>query len=318
MIFCVSGKAPRIKNQLNVCQQLLTQLNQNSLYEVNNIHEMVDSSGLPHKLLQILTLGAASGSVPKMHRNIHPHRVYLSLVLFHEDRVLMTNEEILPLIYIDENKINVKSELHWLSKLSYNWNEVTRLKTQMSKTGEQTYKMKLLHVLHTLQSYLSGLHGDLGQVYYSPFYFHDHTSVVFSLVKNVQNFKSIVSLSLKWVPLTKALKSLDMDQNGLSVLRSSIRAQMLFHQVSQIGLQRGLYLCYVQARSSLEEGMQVIVSHTSPSILPYIKMRDNPHVTSDEWRWILQLATKFRPQFIPKQGKQTIFKAVCLSMLRDN
>ena len=65
MNFYVSGKAPRIKNQLNVCQQLLTQLNQNALYEVNNIHEMVDSSGLPHKLLQILTLGAASGSVPK-------------------------------------------------------------------------------------------------------------------------------------------------------------------------------------------------------------------------------------------------------------
>ena len=78
----VQGKSPRIKNQLNVCQQLLTQLNQTSI-EVSNIHEMVDSSGLPHKLLQILTLGAASGSVPKMHRNIHPHRVYLSLgILF--------------------------------------------------------------------------------------------------------------------------------------------------------------------------------------------------------------------------------------------
>ena len=300
----LSGKSPRIKNQLNVCQQLLTQLNQTSI-EVSNIHEMVDSSGLPHKLLQILTLGAASGSVPKMHRNIHPNRVYLSLVLFHEDRVLMSNEEILPLIYIDENKINVKSELHWLSKLSYNWSEVSKLKSQMGKVNneQQSFRMKLLQVLHTLQSYLSGLHGDLGQVYFSPFYFHDHTSVVFSLVKNVSNFKSIVSLSLKWVPLTKALKSLDMDQNGLSVLRSSIRSQMLFQQVSTIGLQRGLYLCYVQAKSSLEDGMQVIVSHTSPSILPYIKMRDNPHVTSDEWRWILQLATKFRPQYIAKQSE---------------
>ena len=227
-------------------------------------------------------------------------------MLFHEDRVLMSNEEILPLIYIDENKINVKSELHWLSKLSYNWSEVSKLKSQMGKVnneGQQSFRMKLLQVLHTLQSYLSGLHGDLGQVYFSPFYFHDHTSVVFSLVKNVSNFKSIVSLSLKWVPLTKALKSLDMDQNGLSVLRSSIRSQMLFQQVSTIGLQRGLYLCYVQAKSSLEEGMQVIVSHTSPSILPYIKMRDNPHVTSDEWRWILQLATKFRPQYIAKQSE---------------
>ena len=49
------------------------------------------------------------------------------------------------------------------------------------------------------------------------------------------------------------------EQNAeLSLLRRSIRPQILFHQVSQIGLQRGLYLCYVQAKSSLEDGMQVI------------------------------------------------------------
>ena len=40
------------------------------------------------------------------------------------------------------------------------------------------------------------------------------------------------------------------------------------------------------------DGMQVIVSNTSPSILPYVKIRENPHVTSDEWRWIIQLGIK--------------------------
>ncbi len=162
--------------------------------------------GLPHKLLQILTLGAASGSIPKFHRHIHPNKVYLTLVLYHEDRVLMTNEEILPLVYIDENSIKVKSELHWLAKLSHNWTDVAKLKAQMGRLGEASFKFKLINVLYTLQSYLSGLHGDLGQVYHAPFYFQDNSSVVFSLIQNVRNFKSVVSLSLKWVPLAKALR----------------------------------------------------------------------------------------------------------------
>ena len=264
-------------------------------------------SGLPHKLLQILTLGAASGSIPKFHRHIHPNKVYLCLVLFHEDRVLMTNEEILPLVYIDENNIKVKSELHWLAKLSYNWTEISMLKAKMSKSGETSFRLKLLNVIHTLQSYLSGLHGDLGQVYHAPFHFQDHSSVVFNLIQNVNNFKSVVSLSLKWVPLAKALRVLDPEHQELGILRKSIRSQILFHQVSQIGLQRGLYLCYVQAKSSLEEGMQVIVSNTSPSILPYIKIRDNPHVTSDEWRWICQLGAKHRPNFNPPSHQSKIF-----------
>ena len=117
-----------------------------------------------------------------------------------------------------------------------------------------------MNVLYTLQSYLSGLHGDLGLVYHAPFYFQDHSSVVFSIIQNVRNFKSVVSLSLKWVPLAKALRVANnhhenhhSEQNSeLSILRKSIRSQILFHQVSQIGLQRGLYLCYVQAKSSLE------------------------------------------------------------------
>ena len=136
-------------------------------------------------------------------------------------------------------------------------------KLQKYQTLPFYFRLKLVNVLYTLQSYLSGLHGDLGMVYHAPSYFQDHSSVVFSLIQNVRNFKSVVSLSLKWVPLAKALRISPNHENHeqnteLSILRKSIRSQILFHQVSQIGLQRGLYLCYVQAKSSLEEGMQVI------------------------------------------------------------
>ena len=49
---------------------------------------------------------------------------------------------------------------------------------------------------------------------------------------------------------------------------------------------------YLQFFYFILDGMQVIVSNTSPSILPYVKIRENPHVTSDEWRWIIQLGIK--------------------------
>ncbi len=35
--------------------------------------------------------------------------------------------------------------------------------------------------------------------------------------------------------------------------------------------------------------MSVLVSNTSPSVLPYVRVRENPHVTCDEWSWISKL-----------------------------
>ena len=63
-----SGKTPRIRNQLNVCQQLMVQLSTQSAPEFSDI---VDSSGLPHKLLQILTLGPSMCFDEKNHFKLY-------------------------------------------------------------------------------------------------------------------------------------------------------------------------------------------------------------------------------------------------------
>ena len=63
---------------------------------------------------------------------------------------------------------------------------------------------------------------------------------------------------------------------------------MLHPQVSEIRLNRGLYLCHLQAESSIDS-LRVIVSSTSPSVLPYTRVRENAHVTCDEWAWISKL-----------------------------
>jgi hypothetical protein len=51
----------------------------------------------------------------------------------------------------------------------------------------------------------------------------------------------------------------------------------------------GLHLCYLQSHSTIDS-MSVVVSNTSPSLLPYIKIRENPHVTAEEWLWLRRMA----------------------------
>lgn len=245
--------------------------------------------GMPFKGLMLLLGG------PKLQRTVHPHKVYLCCVLFHEDRVLTTNEESLPLVAVDDVAAlhNAQAELHWLSKLCHQWSEVPRLRSQLAKAASSvdnhsqlSFRLKLLNAVASMQTALSGLGGDLGTVYHSPFHMHGGSSVVYSLVRHVRYAKSVVSLSLKWVPMSKAQKGDEEER----LLRSSIRQQILFHQVSSLKMSRGLYVCYLQARSSVGQGTQIVVSNTSPSILPYAKIRDNNHVTADEWSWLLQLS----------------------------
>ena len=194
-------------------------------------------SGLPFKLLQLFTLGTG---VPKLQRSVQPNKTYLCCVVFHEDRVLMTNEEVLPLLAVDDNvPKSVQHEFHWLAKLSHSWSDVPRLRTQMAKitSSSENFKLKLLTAVVGMQDCLNGLGGDLGHAFHTPFYFHQNSSVVFCLVRHVRNFKSVVSLSLKWVPLSKAQKSSHSLEE--SRLNNSLRQQILFHQVSKIGLGRG-------------------------------------------------------------------------------
>ena len=79
-------------------------------------------------------------------------------------------------------------------------------------------------------------------------------------------------------------------------LCNTIREQIIFQQVSEMTLGAGLYLFYVQAYTTVDGSLNVIVPNTSPSILPYVKIRENSHVTSEEWRWVQQLIKQNKTQ----------------------
>ena len=284
----VEDRVPRIQNQLDICVDLFANLVRSSgtgpeddPQEPHRAHNK--RKGLRHLF--------SSSSAPKFQRNIHSNRLYLSCVFFHEDKVLMTNEEILPIMEIDDEfPQSIQSEHQWLAKLSYAWRDIERLKHEATKISGPALKFRA----KLLQAAMNMQHGlgvsDLGQAFHRPLV-HPDGSVIFCLVSHIRQPKSVVSLSLKWVPLSKAQRRSSFDGGQISPmdsLRYSIREQILFQQVCEIRLSRGLFLCYLQAESSIDS-MKIVVSNTSPSILPYMKVRDNPHVTCDEWNWLTRL-----------------------------
>ena len=138
-------------------------------------------------------------------------------------------------------------------------------------------------------------------------------AVIFCLIRHVKDPKSVVSLSLKWVPMSRVQKFTHhgnqaiesgtvINDHNLKVnsrmesLCLTIREQMIFQQVSEMTLGAGLYLFYVQAYTTVDGIINLIVPNTSPSILPYVKVRENSHVTSEEWNWFQLLLKQNKKQ----------------------
>jgi hypothetical protein len=280
----LENRVPRLTDQKEICQDIFT-----DIFGSDDDYE-------PHKVTtkrKGLRNFFSSSSASKFHRNLQPNRLYLACVFFHEDKVLMTNEEALPVIEVcDEIPQGIVSDYHYLSKLSLCSREVERLKSEMAKCGNGNtvvnFRYKIVQAVLNMQHVLGV--SDLGTIFHKPFRNPDG-SVVFCLTNHVKNPKQLVTLSLKWVPLSKAQRrnSFDSQISSMDILRYSLREQILFKQVSEISLPKGLYLCYLQCESSIDQ-MKVVVSTTSPSVLPYVKIRDNNHVTCDEWAWVHNLA----------------------------
>ena len=81
---------------------------------------------------------------------------------------------------------------------------------------------------------------NLGSLFYKPLK-HPNGGVVLSLVHHVKSPKSLISLNLKWTPLSRAQKHLSVEEEGgiLDKLRGSLREQILFYQVSNISISKG-------------------------------------------------------------------------------
>ncbi|CRL05553.1 CLUMA_CG018014, isoform A, partial [Clunio marinus] len=225
--------------------------------------------------------------------------IYLACILFCDDKIFVTNEDFLPVIEIDETyPSNLNNDYYWLMKdeksisyfslaqISCTWDDVKLLRTDMEKktTSAMHFRTKLLTAIYQMQSALGIT--DLGQFFHKPLK-DSHGTVVLSCILNVKNPK-IFMLNSRWVPLNKLQKKVSVlleDSSINEILLSGIPEQINYYQTSTQQLSRGLYLGYLKMHSSFDT-IQVVVPTKTPNNLPHVKVRDNPHVSAEEWNVI--------------------------------
>ncbi|XP_046739893.1 uncharacterized protein LOC124407632 isoform X1 [Diprion similis] len=222
--------------------------------------------------------------------------VYLACLLYHEDKVLVTNEDFLPVIEIDETYPScIYNDFHWLMKVACTWDDVKSLRQDMEKSHSSStihFRIKLLQAAAQMQAALCIQ--DLGQLYYKPIRDVQGTMVL-SAINYVKSPKLVSVLNSRWLPLSKVTKKLitHEDSSVADILMASIQDQMTYHQVSSIKLSKGLYLGYLKMQSSVDL-IQVVVPSKTPNVLPHCKIRDNPHVSAEEWDYLKRM-TRIQP-----------------------
>lgn len=92
-------------------------------------------------------------------------------------------------------------------------------------------------------------------------------------------------LNSRWVPLNKLQKKVSVlleDSTINEILLSGIQEQINYYQTSTKKLSAGLYLGYMKMHSSVDT-IQVMVPTKNPNNLPNVKIRENPHISAEEW-----------------------------------
>ena len=237
----VKEHVPRFRDQREVCREALETLGVTGVSGGGN-EDDADShhQGFFNKRKGGLVRHFFStSSAPKLQRHLHQNRIYLACVFFHEDKVLMTNEEVLPVMEVvdgSEFPPSINSEHQWFaSKLCNAWRDAERLKHEASRlnSGTQGFRARLIQAAVNMQHALGVV--DLGGAYHRPYRHHSSDGpVVFSTSCHVRQPKSLVSLSLKWVPLSKAQRRSAYDEvSPMDALRGGLREQILYRQVGQ-------------------------------------------------------------------------------------
>ncbi|XP_063981547.1 uncharacterized protein Wake isoform X2 [Diachasmimorpha longicaudata] len=217
--------------------------------------------------------------------------VYLACVLYNEDKVLVTNEDFLPVIEVDETYPScIYNDYHWLMKVACTWDDVKTLKQDMEKSHSSStnhFRLKLLQAAAQMQTALCIQ--DLGQVYHKPIRDVQGT-LVLSTINNIKSPKLVSVLNSRWLPLNKVKKKITIheDSNVADILMMSIKDQMIYHQLSSVRLSKGLYLGYLKMQSSVDL-IQIVVPSKAPNSLPHCKVRDNPHVSAEEWDYLKKI-----------------------------
>ncbi|XP_034180343.2 ankyrin repeat and fibronectin type III domain containing protein wide awake isoform X1 [Osmia lignaria lignaria] len=283
----IDGRVPRFAGRLEQLNTLFTDIRRPEYTQ-----ETPAVQRRNHK--KKTTIKQLFTATSKFQKNLR-RGVFLACLLYHEDKVLVTNEDFLPVIEVDETYPScIYNDFHWLMKVACTWDDVKTLRQDMEKSHSSStnhFRIKLLQAAAQMQAALCIQ--DLGQLYHKPIRDVQGT-LVFSTVNYIKSPKLISVLNSRWLPLSKVTKKVipHEDSNVADILIASIQEQMTYHQVSSIKLSKGLYLGYLKMQSSVDL-IQVVVPAKSPNVLPHCKIRDNPHVSAEEWDYLKRITRMY-------------------------
>lgn len=134
-------------------------------------------------------------------------------------------------------------------------------------------------------------------------------------------------LNSRWVPLNKLQKKVSVlleDSTINEILLSGIQEQINYYQASNQKISRGLYLGYLKMHSSFDT-IQVVVSVKTPNVLPHVRIRENSHISAEEWNIIkskdsnnikIPLCFESLGAASPTQAQQNFLENLKLSIIR--
>ncbi|XP_039595314.1 ankyrin repeat and fibronectin type-III domain-containing protein 1 [Polypterus senegalus] len=285
------GREPRSRGQNEALERLLQQ--------VRNIHQRC-SCQEPSKVQNPSRKQSVSRSLKHLFHSsnkfvkILKRGLYVAAVVYHKDNILVTNEDQIPIVEIDDSySSSIMQDFLWFTKLSCMWEDIRWLRqnmsVSMSSSSTLQSRQKMLAAAGQLQNLL-GTH-NLGRVYYEPLK-DRHGNMLIVTVREVENLYSF--FNGKWMQISKLQsqrKSLSTPEEptALDVLLITIQDILSYQKRSHHRLSAGLYLGYLKLCSSVDQ-IKVLVPQRLPNVLCHSKIRENCNVSREEWEALQKLS----------------------------
>ncbi|MCP9266012.1 Ankyrin repeat and fibronectin type-III domain-containing protein 1 [Dirofilaria immitis] len=202
-------------------------------------------------------------------------------------------DDISKLFWMSRNIVRLQfgkhDEMYWAIKLSLAWNEMQTLQeANISSSSSSLFRNKFIDA--AIEMHMALGVDDIEEI----------NSVSFIVTVRFVNESQIAQdLTTRWLPLSKIVHKRKA-REPMNLLWTEIFKIINFFKSSHVRLQRGLYMCYMKLYASINS-ISVVVPQDTPSILPYALIRENPHITKEEWDSLRSVNTNASNPLTPVQ-----------------
>ncbi|XP_078466903.1 ankyrin repeat and fibronectin type-III domain-containing protein 1 [Lampetra planeri] len=280
----------RSRDRTEALDQLLRQLKLTWQWGDTQANAKLQAAGRKHSVSKSLKHLFHSNTkfVKSMKRGL-----YLASVFFDGDSVLVTQEDQLPVLEVDDScSSSISQDFLWFAKVSCMWDDVDWLRHRVmsslsSCSSALQARQKILVAVSHMQAALGV--SDLGRAYLEPLK-DRHGNAVLLTLREVSEPLQHAPGGLRWQPVSRLLsqrKSLSTPEepSALEALIITLQEKLSYQRMSSQLLEPGLYLGYLKLCSSVEQ-IKVLVTQKMPNMLCHSKIRDNPNVSREEWAWL--------------------------------